>query len=76
MINWLLQRFIQDVPEEISFCEFECPRSKCCMSDWAVCDLNQKAMPSPRSFTRYRASVRDDQPELPVFARLTNSMTL
>lgn len=76
MIDWLLQRFVPEVPEEIAFCEFDCPKSKCCVSDAAVCDLARQAMPGKREITRY--VTRDEQPEMPVpvYARATSPMTL
>lgn len=37
----LLESLIQDVPDEISICEFECRRSICTADDPAKCELHQ-----------------------------------
>ena len=74
MLDWLLQKVIKEVPEELSFCEFECPRSKCCVTDGEVCDLLPRAMPRKRNISRY--SSREVETELPVFAMVPDAITL
>ncbi len=44
----LLQRFrskvVQDVPEDIQLCEFECHKSQCAMSDWEKCEKRMRSV--------------------------------
>ena len=46
MKGWLLKKLIQDVPEELSVCEFDCRKSTCTASDQAQaeCELYQQAL--------------------------------
>ncbi len=39
MFDNLLQWFIQEIPEELSVCEFDSRRPVCMINDWAVCEL-------------------------------------
>ena len=41
MFDRLLKRFIQEVPEHLSACEFDCPLITCTESDWARCEIRQ-----------------------------------
>jgi hypothetical protein len=34
---WLKDRFIDDVPPEDAFCEFECEKSECQLGHWVTC---------------------------------------
>ena len=43
MKGWILKNLIQDVPEELSVCEFDCRKSTCTASDLAECELYQQA---------------------------------
>ncbi len=52
--DWAKSQIVQEVPEDIMICEFDCRERQCAMGDWAVCDrrLNQAAgevMPDRRS---------------------------
>ena len=42
MINKLLQWLVQEIPEELSVCEFVCRKTECTISDWAVCELRHQ----------------------------------
>jgi hypothetical protein len=42
MIGWLLKNLIQEVPEELSVCEFDCPNNKCTVRDWGACELRHQ----------------------------------
>lgn len=35
----LSQKLVQEVPEDISVCEFGCPMTKCTTKDWKECEL-------------------------------------
>lgn len=42
--RWLSDHLIQNVPEEISVCEYECQEAECNIAKWAMC---QKRLASP-----------------------------
>jgi len=43
----LWQRFmgqiIQDVPEDVQACEFECRKLQCAMGDWEKCEMRMRS---------------------------------
>jgi hypothetical protein len=41
--RWL-SRLIQDVPEDIAACEFECRRLECRQGDWETCEKRLRGM--------------------------------
>ena len=42
---------IQDVPEDIQFCEFECRKEQCIMGDWEKCEKRLHSGAHTRSIT-------------------------
>ena len=70
MIDWLRQRFIQEIPEELSVCEFDCPLSKCTGRDWAKCELRQQGTLS--GSLRAHAHSHKIDIEIPVRVLATN----
>ena len=44
MIGRLLNNLIQEVPEELSVCEFDCPYTECTVKDWVECELRHHPM--------------------------------
>lgn len=36
--GWLLNQIVQDVPEEIAICEFDCDKPQCRFDTWACCE--------------------------------------
>jgi len=63
MINWLRQRFIQEIPEELSVCEFDCPLKKCTARDWVKCELRQQGtLSGGRSSPAYRRNISIEIP--------------
>lgn len=48
----LLQLFrskvVQDVPEDIQLCEFECHKSQCTMRDWEKCEKRLRSVTKTR----------------------------
>jgi len=43
MLHRLRKLLVQEVPENLSVCEFECPVTRCTTSRWAVCTLRAQA---------------------------------
>ncbi|HUT40665.1 MAG TPA: hypothetical protein VM011_04925 [Gammaproteobacteria bacterium] len=41
MLDRLFSILVQEVPEELSFCEFDCAVTKCTVRDWKECSLLQ-----------------------------------
>ena len=41
MLDRLFSILVQEVPEELSVCEFDCPMTKCTVKDWKECSLLQ-----------------------------------
>jgi hypothetical protein len=70
MIDWLRQRFIQEIPDELSVCEFECRLKKCSESHWTKCELRlQGTLPGNRSALMYG---RNTHTEIPVSVLATS----
>jgi hypothetical protein len=44
MLGWLLKNLVQEVPEQLSVCEFDCPNNECTIRDWVGCELRQQAL--------------------------------
>ena len=42
--RWIKGRLVQDVPEEIAACEFECRRTECKQGDWETCERRLRGM--------------------------------
>jgi hypothetical protein len=42
--RWIKSRLIQDVPEDIAACEFECHRTECRQGDWEICERRLRGM--------------------------------
>jgi hypothetical protein len=42
--RWIKRRLIQDVPEEIAACEFECRRTECQQGEWETCERRLRGM--------------------------------
>ena len=38
MRQWVSDHLIQNVPEEMSFCEYECQDPDCHIAKWALCE--------------------------------------
>jgi hypothetical protein len=67
MIGWLLNQIVQEVPEQLSVCEFDCPNNECTISDWVGCELRQQALLQGRGLTR-QTVVPMVHMEAPVFS--------
>jgi hypothetical protein len=35
--NWLMGHLIQDVPDDLAVCEFDCRKPQCTQGDWENC---------------------------------------
>ena len=57
MIDWLLQKLIQEVPEELSVCEFDCPKTTCTGRDWAECELRHQSTLRGCGDTKYYINI-------------------
>jgi hypothetical protein len=60
--GWLMNEIVQDVPEPIAVCEFDCRKTQCTFAEWASCERRLKKaggelMPPSRStVTQYPCS--------------------
>ena len=45
MFRRLRELLVQDVPAELSVCEFDCPVTRCTTDRWASCTLRQQDRP-------------------------------
>jgi hypothetical protein len=36
--SWLSRQLVQDVPDEVSVCEYECNRTDCRIGQWNTCE--------------------------------------
>lgn len=53
MFSRLRELIIQEVPEELSACVFECPATKCTFTIWSGCTLRSKGLPVRNGTARY-----------------------
>ena len=75
MLGRLREIFIQEVPEELTVCVFDCPVTKCTSSMWAECDLRSKVFPERKDAVNLNScTVHTEEPisidddfELPIF---------
>jgi hypothetical protein len=54
MFDRLRAMLVQEVPEELSVCEFDCPVTRCTVSDWAECSLRNQPSLHGLGVARYR----------------------
>ena len=47
--RWIKSRLIQDVPEDIAACEFECRKMECRQGDWETCEKRLRGMRGDKS---------------------------
>jgi hypothetical protein len=40
--GWLMNEIVQDVPEEIAVCEFDCRKPQCTSEQWVCCKRRLK----------------------------------
>jgi len=65
MIDRLLQMLIQEVPEELSVCEYDCPKTNCTGRNWAECKLRHQSTLRGSSVTQYNTQmVQTEAPAL------------
>lgn len=38
LARWVVDHFIQDVPDAAALCEFDCRQAQCTQGDWACCE--------------------------------------
>ena len=39
--RWVKDQIIQDVPEDIGLCEFDCSKGQCTLEEWESCEKRQ-----------------------------------
>jgi hypothetical protein len=40
--RWLKEQIVQDVPEDIALCEFDCRKGQCRVGEWESCERRLK----------------------------------
>ncbi len=40
--HWLREQVVQDVPEDIALCHFDCRKGQCRMGEWESCERRLK----------------------------------
>jgi len=50
--HWLKDQIVQEVPEDIGLCEYDCRKKQCIMGEWETCDrrmrkAEEELMPRP-----------------------------
>ena len=51
--RWLKQQIVQDVPDKIALCEFDCGKGQCRLGEWETCERRLKDLADLR---RWKAS--------------------
>ena len=46
--HWLNEQIIQDVPEDIALCEFDCRKGQCRMGEWESCERRIQDLQGPQ----------------------------
>jgi hypothetical protein len=54
--RWLKEQIIQDVPEDIALCEFDCRKSQCLMGEWENCERRLERL---QDYRRWKARTAD-----------------
>lgn len=65
MKDWLQKNLVQDVPEELSVCEFDCEKKTCAASYRAKCKLLQRASVDRNVVPQNINKSRTMEPDLP-----------
>ena len=55
MLAWLMKNLVEEVPEQLSVCEFDCPNHECTINDWASCERREQALLQERMAIRLLA---------------------
>ena len=42
--RWLLNAIVQDVPDEIAGCEFDCRKGQCRHEEWSTCSRRLESL--------------------------------
>jgi hypothetical protein len=40
--RWFVDGIVQDVPENVSLCEFDCRKQHCTFNEWAICERRRR----------------------------------
>lgn len=70
--RWVAARIVQEVPEDIAICAFDCKKGQCTDGEWAICDRRIKRAagelwPNVGPQTPEQPlAVQQNQPPLPV----------
>lgn len=40
--KWVEGQFVQDVPEDIELCEFDCSKGQCTVGEWESCERRRR----------------------------------
>ena len=63
MFSRLRELLVQEVPEELSVCTFECPVTHCTYSMWSACTLRLRKLPARSVAVHFDARmVRAEEP--------------
>jgi hypothetical protein len=39
--HWIKDQIVQDVPEDIGLCEYDCKKGQCTLGEWEACERRQ-----------------------------------
>lgn len=75
MLNCLRKILVQEVPDELSVCMFECPVTQCTSTMWAECSLRNNDFSERKDAANFNALTAytpeptnvDDDLELPIY---------
>ena len=75
MFRRLRDVFVQEIPEALTACEFDCPVTSCTSSMWAECSLRSNALTdrkdalNPNTYSRHTKKLFsiDENFKLPTF---------
>jgi hypothetical protein len=73
MLAWLMKNFVQEVPERLSVCEFDCPNRECTINDWVSCERRQQARLQGSGVTPFPLPVMVVEPKVFSPSRLLKS---
>ena len=56
--RWLKDQIVQDVPQDIALCEFECRKGQCLMGEWESCERRLERL---EGYRRWQARTADSK---------------
>ena len=73
--HWLREQVVQDVPEDIALCEFDCRKGQCRMGEWESCERRLEDLQDVRRWKTRKAKCEQPSPSKATIEATSDSGT-